>query len=156
MGVNGLGELDFGSDGAEVIGRLVASLGQPTDDTGVVTSQGELGTCADQRIRVVRYGSLSIVNIVETGGAEVFSAYRVLEDTEGATFATDGLLTISGVRIGDSVAKLKVTYSGLDVNIVQGGGKTSFLLKNSSGSLLLSGPLSSPRGPRIHPGHLFA
>ena len=143
LGAVRLGELDIGSDGARIVGRLVASLGQPDDDTGVVTSGGEFGTCAGDTVRIVRFGSLAVINEVDGGGAETFAAYRVDLTYQEAASPADGLTTISGLTLGDTVADLNAVYAGFAISLDAGGGRPTFRLSNGSGELLLYGPISN-------------
>ena len=35
LGIDGMGPLEFGTDGAEILGRLTATFGQPAENTGL-------------------------------------------------------------------------------------------------------------------------
>ena len=65
-----IGLLDFGDDGDQVLGRLAATFGDPTQDTGFIVGNGSWGECAGDAIRVVQWGPLIIV-VKENGGQPV-------------------------------------------------------------------------------------
>jgi len=147
MRADGLGAqsvgLRFGADGLEVIGRLVASLGQPNEDTGVVTSVGEFGTCPDDSIRSVRFGSLIVTNLALEDGGETFVGYRLDLDFSDEPSPADAMTTLSGLKAGDTVADLKATYAGFDLEFPDGDEGIFFELRGSGGDLLLWGPVTS-------------
>lgn len=151
MGVDGLREaLLIGTDGATVTGRLVATFGQPDADTGVVVSDGEFGTCSGDTVRIVRFGSLAVINTVSAAGDETFAAYRLDLDYQEDPSPADDLLTISRLRAGDTVADLQAIYSSLQVLLVDGPDGTSFELRDNDGDLLLHGPTTGvDRGDEI-------
>lgn len=141
MGVDGLLEaLPLGDDGAVTLGRLAATFGQPDADSGATESTGELGTCSGDTVRIVRFGSLAVINTVADG--EVFAAYRVDLDFQEAASEADELQTISGLRAGDTVESLQETYSTLDVVLLDDPDGASFELRSNGGALLLHGPLT--------------
>jgi hypothetical protein len=143
LGATRLGDLEIGSDGRVVVGRLVASLGQPDDDTGVVTSGGEFGTCTGDAVRIVRFGSLAVINEVGGDGAETFAAYRVDLTYQAAASPADGLTTISGLTPGDTIADLNAIYAGFTISLDGGGARPTFELRSGAGELLLHGPVSN-------------
>ncbi len=145
MGADGIGPFDFGQNGDTVIGRLVASLGQPDIDMGVMTATGEFGACPGDTIRVVRWGTVTIVNSVNGTGGESFAAYRV----DLATGTEPILKTLSNVAIGDTVADLLDAYSSrFRIDFTDG---PAFELRSST-TLLLWGPLTSTESDGVVQG----
>ncbi len=142
MGAFGLGEFDFDVDFDLVAARLAASLGPPTDLVGPIESSGQYGTCAGSTIHTVQFGQLVIVGVEGSDGVRAFRSYRT--DLSFAGEPT-GLSTISGVKLGDTVASLKTTYASLRVQFVQDpeDGVIFQLWRPSDGQLLLWGPVTS-------------
>lgn len=145
LGVDGIGPLEIGADGNEVFGRLVASLGQPSEVIGPTESTGEFGTCPGERLRVARFGTLAAVNLVDDAGHEVFAGYEVnVGFHDGSTDPAADMRTISGLRAGDTVGDLERIYSHLDVSFHEGPDGPLFELRRPSDSaLLLTGPVSA-------------
>lgn len=144
MGSSGLGDLRFGGDGDTTLGRLVATFGQPDEDTGTYISTGDLGTCDGDPVRFVRWGPLGAI-ILNPDATSSFAAYRLdLAFGDLESLAAD-LRTVSGLRAGDSVADLESTY-GDTFNVtyeVDPDSGLEFLLRADDGSLLLHGPVTS-------------
>lgn len=140
----GMGSIALGSDAADAVGRLTATFGPATDDTGPIVSTGEYGACAGGTVRIVKFGALAVVVIIDDNGTETFAGYRLDLTYDGAsTSAAVDLETLSGLKVGDNLATLRETYSGYDVEIVNDPlyGRV-FELRGGSGNLLLWGPVS--------------
>lgn len=141
--VSGIGPLEFGTPAEESIGRLVASLGEPDDDTGPRTSTGAFGVCVGDTERIVRWGPLAAIVTVD-GSGETFDGYRVDISYGGAQSDAADIATLSGLRVADPVSQLESIYgSSFDISyeVDQTLGET-FRLTGSSG-LLLWGPVTS-------------
>jgi hypothetical protein len=139
-----IGPLDFGADGDEVLGRLVATFGQPTDDTGFIVGSGAFGECPGWSIRVVNWGPLVIVVRGEPGD-NAFVSYRLDVRYGGVSSDTTDIATLSGLRVLDTVAELKATYSNYSVEFAvdQNVGLTFQLKLTQNDSVLLWGPVDS-------------
>ena len=145
MSANDIGPLDFGADADDVLGRLAATFGQPTDDTGFIVGNGSFGECPGESIRVVRWGPLNIVVKGEVGNA-TFVSYRLDLKYGGITSATTDMATKSGLRVSDQVSTLEAIYAGYDIQYVvdQDVGLTFELRSSASDELpLLWGPVES-------------
>ncbi len=142
MGAFGLGEFEFGQEFDFVAARMAATFGPPAELAGPVESSGQYGTCAGATIHTARFGQLVIVGVEGEGGARAFQSYRV-----DASFdeKPSGMATISGVKVGDTVATLKNTYAGLRVQFVSDpeDGVIFQLWRPRDGALLLWGPVTS-------------
>lgn len=141
---NDIGPLDFGMDGDEVLGRLVATFGQPTDDTGFIVGAGTWGECPGWSIRVVQWGPLKIVINGEAGDS-AFVSYRLDVRYGGVTSAPTDLATLSGLRVYDTVAELEATYESFYIEYVveEGVGLTFQLKLSQNDKVLLWGPVDS-------------
>lgn len=143
LAVDAIGPITLGSPADQAIGRLIASLGDPTDDTGPIVSSGEFGGCQDSTVRIVKWGALAAVVVIDKDGTEIFGGYRVdLTYDSAATSDAAELETLSGLKVGFSISQLRSIYSGFQVDIVQDPdvGRI-FELRGSSGNLLLWGPV---------------
>ncbi|HAX81839.1 MAG TPA: hypothetical protein DCY40_04650 [Actinobacteria bacterium] len=139
-----IGPLDFGADGDEVLGRLVATFGPPTDDTGFIVGSGTFGECPGWSIRVVNWGPLVIVVRGEPGD-NAFVSYRLDLDYGGVSSPTKDIATLSGLRVLDTVAELNDIYSNYSIEFVvdQNVGLTFQLKLTPNDSVLLWGPVDS-------------
>lgn len=144
MGSSGLGDLVFGDDGTTVLGRLVATFGQPDEDTGTFISTGAYGTCDGDPARFVRWGPLGVI-ILNPDASPTFSAYRLDIDFGNLESLTADLRTVSGLRGGDSIATLEAIYADTYTITYEVGLEAGleFQLRASDGSLLLHGPVTS-------------
>lgn len=140
---NGIGPISLGADASEAVGQLVATLGEPTSDTGPITADSTYGACDNQPVRVVKFGALAAIIVVDPDGTETFSGYRLDLTYEGA--ASSGaaeLETLSGLKLGDNVTQLRNIYSAFDIEVVADPELDQiFELRGSSGNLLLWGPV---------------
>ncbi len=132
MKASGLGSIDIGSSLADVSGQLVASLG-PAESAGVAD------LCPPEEAYWLRWGPLTAVfDGWEPDSA--FVGYRYSEINAGETNVP--LTTLSGLRLGDTVADLQTTYSFYTVTFEVIEGQDHFRLVDG-GELLLWGPVSS-------------
>jgi hypothetical protein len=142
--VGGIGEISLGMEASEAVGMLIASLGEPSSDTGPITSTGEFGACSGSLVRIVKFGALAAVVVIDADGTETFGGYRLDLTYEGA--ASSGaaeLETLSGLKLGNSVVQLREIYDGFDINLVNdpGLGRIFELRSGNTGNLLLWGPV---------------
>ncbi len=144
MSSNDIGPLEFGDPGNDVLGRLVSTFGQPTDDTGFIVGNGSFGECPGDSIRVVRWGPLNIVTRGEAANY-VFVSYRMDLRYGGITSPTTDMTTLSGLRVGDTVGQLEAIYGDFVIEYVvdQDVGLTFELRASAAGDLLLWGPVDS-------------
>ncbi len=144
----GIGDLEFGRDGIEAVGRLVATLGQPTFDSGVVPAPDDAGgICPGQLQRQVRWGSLSVYNSVGEDGTEVLASVRMravdaLDPDPGVEGAT-----LSGLQLGDTVADMRSIYDGFLIDVAPGEeGSVWEVRAGSDGRLLVWGTAAGTEG----------
>jgi len=144
MTTDDIGPLDLGSDGDEVLGRMAATFGEPTEDTGFNVGAGDFGECAGDPVRVVRWGPLNIVVVGEPGD-NIFASYRMDLRYGGITSPTTDIQTRSGLRVGDTVGQLQEIYSGFAIDfVVDPDAGLVFELREQLGAeLLLWGPVES-------------
>ncbi|MDJ0496527.1 MAG: hypothetical protein QNJ89_01775 [Acidimicrobiia bacterium] len=144
--VGGIGPIRLGAPASEAVGQLIATLGEPTSDTGPVPGTDEFGaSCRDTQMRVVTFGALAAVVIVDADGAETFGGYRLDLTYEGAaTSASVEIETLSGLKLGYSVVDLRRIYDGFDINLVNDPdlGRIFELRSGNTGNLLLWGPVT--------------
>lgn len=132
----GIGPLEIGAPGTDIIGRLVASLGtaEATGFDGI-----ESWVCEGDEGFWVRWSGLTAIF---AGGPETgtFVGFRFEEQTS-ATSHTD-LATLSGIRVGDSISDLEAVYSQFKITYDVVEGQAHFSLFDGD-ELLLWGPVSS-------------
>ena len=141
LAADAIGVLSFGTEALPALGRLVASLGAPDDDTGDVVSAGELGTCVGDTIRVVRWGPLQVIT-----ADGVLAAFRLDSTLGGLDTRAATISTLSGLRAGDTVEDLETIYGGdFTISLLEddGAGTVFELRRSSEADLLLWGPISS-------------
>ncbi len=149
--VDGIGEVKLGQPAAEAIGRLIASLGEPDSDSGNIVSSGTYGACTGDAVRIVTWGPLAAVVLVDDDGTETFAGYRVdwdIPTTAGGTLAdspASDLATLSGLQVGNSVRELKTIYNGFNIDFVDDPQlHTTFELRGANtDNLLLWGPVTA-------------
>lgn len=139
-----IGPLDFGDEGDQVLGRLAATFGDPTQDTGFIVGSGSWGECAGDPIRVVQWGPLNVVLQGEVGDNQ-FVSYRLDLKYGGITSATTDMETLSGLRVMDTVGQLTEIYAGFTIEFVvhADAGLVFELRSQRGGELLLWGPVES-------------
>lgn len=139
-----IGPLDFGDEGDQVLGRLAATFGDPTQDTGFIVGSGSWGECAGDPIRVVQWGPLNVVILGEVADNQ-FVSYRLDLKYGGITSATTDMETLSGLRVMDTVGQMKEIYAGFTIEFVvhADAGLVFELRSQRGGELLLWGPVES-------------
>ncbi len=144
MSSNDIGELDFGDPANEVLGKLVATFGDPTEDTGFLVGNGTWGECPGDTIRIVRWGPLAVVMEGEQQVSQ-FVSYRLDLKYGGITSPTTDLATLSGLRVGDTVGDLERIYTGFSIEYIvdEGAGLVFELRGGPDEPLLLWGPVES-------------
>ncbi len=145
MKSDGIGQYDFGSDGDEALGVFAATFGDPTQDSGFFVGNGVWGECPGDPIRVVQWGPLNIVVKGEAGNSE-FISYRMDIAYGGRDAAPVDMMTLSGLRVGDTVGDLKEIYADWPISFVvdSGVGGLVFQLRlETGGKVLLWGPVDS-------------
>ena len=148
LAVDAIGPIALGSPADEAIGQLIASFGDPDDDTGPITSTGEFGACDGDTVRIIRFGALAAVVVIDPNGDETFAGYRVDLAYGGLDHPTANLETLSGTKPGNSIRQLERTYAAFDVSYGTSPedsiGEFFELKSRNTGNLLLWGPVSSP------------
>ncbi len=144
LAANRIGPIEFGTPESEALGRLVASLGPPDADTGPIGSTGEMGTCTDEPIRVVRWGPLAVVAVPSETGS-VLGGFRVDLALGGLDSRAATVQTLSGLRAGDTVADLQRIYSDFTIDFLEEPqlGLIFELRQAGTTDLLLWGPVTS-------------
>ena len=139
---NEIPNIVFGQDAATAIGRFVASFGDPTEDTGFQVSTGQYGVCAGDLERVVTFGPFAAV-VTKPGGQEIFDGYRFDLTFGDLSNPAAGMETLSGLKLGDTVAQLQEIYGGEDVTFATDPrlGEIFEVRGSTSGALLLWGPV---------------
>lgn len=144
--VGGIGPIRLGAPASEAVGQLIATLGEPTSDTGPIPGSDEFGAdCRDTQMRIVKFGALAAVVIVDANGEETFGGYRLDLTYDGAaTSASAEIETLSGLKLGYSVVDLRRIYDGFDINLVNDPelGRIFELRSGNTGNLLLWGPVT--------------
>jgi hypothetical protein len=144
--VGGLGPVKLGEPAAASVGQLIASLGEPTSDTGPITPTGEYGAdCDNRQTRIVKFGALAAIVIIDPDGTEVFGGYRLDLTYDGAaTSAAAELETLSGLKLGYSVVDLRRIYDGFDIKLPNDPdlGRIFELRSANTSNLLLWGPVT--------------
>jgi hypothetical protein len=139
----GLGSIALGSDAADAVGKLTATFGAASSDTGPITSTGEFGACEDGTVRIVKFGALAAIVVIDDDGTETFAGYRLdLTYDEAATSIAVDLETLSGLKLGNNLTDLRTIYAAFDIAVVTDSvyGRI-FELRGSSGNVLLWGPV---------------
>lgn len=135
-------DLAFGSAAADSVGRLTASFGPPDSDTGWQVSTGQWGVCEGDLERVVFFGPLAAIVTLDNN-EDTFNGYR--QDLSFGNFDSPAvdLETLSGLKAGDTVGRLKELYSSQTVTFSTDSllGDIFELRGADSGELLLWGPV---------------
>lgn len=141
---DGIGPIAFGRPAAQAIGRLIASLGDPGEDTGPRPATGEFGVCEDDTERIVFWGPFAAVVVVDPDGAETFGGFRLDLSYGGFSNQAAELATLSGVHLGDSYRNLQQTYASFEVERADDPtlGEIWTVSSSETGNLLLWGPLA--------------
>lgn len=139
---DGIGPIAFGTPEAVAAGQLIATFGDPDEDTGDIVSTGAYGACPGEEVRILRWGPLAIVL-----RAGLFVGYRTDLTYGGVADAPTTLLsTFSGLRLGDSIERLEEIYSSdalrIDYSVDDDLTERFALVRVADERLLLSGPIS--------------
>jgi hypothetical protein len=140
--VDGVSDIVFGTDADSAIGQLVASFGASTQDTGWQVSTEQFGVCNGDFERIVYFGPFAAI-VTKPDGQEIFNGYRSDLQFGDLTNPAASLETLSGLKIGDTVATLKEIYSGEKVEFSTDPklGEIYQVIGGSTGNLLLWGPV---------------
>jgi hypothetical protein len=144
--VDAIGPILLGSPARQSIGQLISSLGDPDEDTGPITSTGAFGGCEGGTVRIVRWGALAAIVVIDDDGAQTFGGYRVDLNYDGAlTHPTADLQTLSGLQPGASVREIDIIYENFSTRIVADPdlGDVFEVSSANTGNLLLWGPVTS-------------
>ncbi|MGI9528840.1 MAG: hypothetical protein ACR2NG_03950 [Acidimicrobiia bacterium] len=139
---NDIPDIVFGTDADTAIGRFVAAFGTPSEDTGWQQSTGQYGVCAGDLERVVIFGPYAAI-VTKPGGEEIYNGYRNDLAFGNPDNPAAGLETLSGLRIGDTVADLRSIYGSEDITFSTDAalGDIYEVRGSSTGTLLLWGPV---------------
>lgn len=145
LAVDSLGPIQLGTSAPRSVGRLIASLGEPDEDSGAVVSTGAFGSCEGDIERIVRWGPLVVVVIVDDDRTQTLGGYRLDLSYGGFNSPTADLKTLSGLQLGNSVPQLERIYDGFDIQyLAHPELENIFELKSANtGNLLLWGPISA-------------
>jgi hypothetical protein len=133
-----LGPLAFDGDGADALGRLAATFGQP-DEVAPIT--GDLGLCADETGNAVRWGWLTALMRDEADGTATFVGVRLDQRDDVGDHPTAGILSLSGVPVGVTYARVDDVYAVVAETEVDGA-PHFLVISSTSGNTSLWGPLS--------------
>lgn len=138
----GIANIEFGADADSAIGQLVSSFGASTQDTGWQVSTEQFGVCAGDFERIVYFGPYAAI-VTKPDGTEIFNGYRSDLQFGDLTNPAASLETLSGLKIGDTVADLKSIYAGetVEFSIDPKLGQIYQVIGGSTGNLLLWGPV---------------
>jgi hypothetical protein len=145
LGAFAIGPVDFGSKGAEAVGRLVASLGQPDAIEPAGTAEG---LCDGTPGELIAWGGLSVI-VAGEGGDAVLAGYRL--DITASGGDDQRLRTISGLGLGDSRDQLQDTYPTA-VAIDGPDGAAFVVTASTDGKTLLWGTLAESGGAAVVSG----
>jgi hypothetical protein len=139
---DGVSDILFGTDAESAIGQLVASFGAATQDTGWQVSTEQFGVCNGDFERIVFFGPFAAI-VTRPDGQDTFNGYRSDLQFGDLTNPAASLETLSGLKIGDTVAKLKDVYSGENVEFSTDPklGEIYQVIGGSTGNILLWGPV---------------
>lgn len=145
LAVDSLGPIQLGTSAPRSVGRLIASLGPPDEDTGAVISTGAYGSCEGDTERIVRWGPLAVVVIVDEDRTQTLGGYRLDLSYGGFDSPTADLQTLSGLQLGNSVAQLERIYDGFEIEYLAHPELDNIfeLRSANTGNLLLWGPISA-------------
>lgn len=133
MKAAGVGPLTFGMPIEEVAGLLGASFGE-------AIASGADRVCPPQETYWLQWGDLMVIFDGADPGASFVSYRNEVSDVSGAAL---GFATLSGLKLGDTVADLRSTYPSYTISFERVDSTTVFRLLEG-GDLLLWGPLSNP------------
>ncbi|MEX2278981.1 MAG: hypothetical protein WEA76_02705 [Acidimicrobiia bacterium] len=109
---DGVGDFLFGEAANEVLGALLAVLGDPDEDTGWVDQAERFGVCLGSEVRFVRWGSFQVFftdgpSDWAPAGTRHFASY-----TQATYFEADevDLVTADGLSLGSPVGDVRAIY----------------------------------------------
>jgi len=139
---NDIKDLVFGTSAATAIGRFTASFGSPDDDTGWQVSTGRYGVCEGDLERIIRFGPFNAI-VTQNGGQDIFNGYRQDISVGGFDSPAKDLETLSGLKAGDSIKRLKEIYAKQDITFSKDPllGDIFELRSKQTSQLLLWGPV---------------
>lgn len=148
LAVDSIGPIKLGTSAPRSVGRLITSLGPPDEDSGAVESTGLYGTCPGDTERIVRWGPLVAVVIVDDDGTQTLAGYRLDTAYGGLGSPAADLKSLSGLKLGNSVERLESIYEGFEITYDPHPDLDEiYQLKSSkTGNLLLWGPLGASQG----------
>ena len=139
---NDIKDFAFGDPAADVVGRLRASFGSPDQDEGWQVSTGQWGVCEGELERIVRFGPYAAIITLDNNN-DIFNGYR--QDLSYGDFDSPAvdLETLSGLRAGDTVGRLRELYVNQTVEFADDPllGQVFELRSADSEDLLLWGPV---------------
>jgi hypothetical protein len=138
----GIANIEFGTDADTAVGQLVSSFGASTQDTGWQVSTEQFGVCSGDFERIVYFGPFAAI-VTKQDGTEIFNGYRSDLQFGDLTNPAASLETLSGLKIGDTVADLNSIYAGEKVEFSTDPklGEIFRVVGGSTGNLLLWGPV---------------
>lgn len=145
LAADGVGPIELGQPAAPAVGRLIASLGEPDEDTGPQPATGDWGVCEGETERIIRWGPFAVIIVVDPDGTETFGAYRLDLMYGGLSSETVDLATLSGLQAGTSLRRLEQIYDGFIVERLDDPilGPVWNLSSSETGNQLLWGPLTA-------------
>lgn len=102
-----MGPISLGNADPDVIGRLVATFGQP--DSIEAADEG-YGLCPGETGRVIEFGYLTVITRAGDDG-EAIVGYRQRMQGFAPDHPSGALRTISGLQLGDSLSGVQRLYS---------------------------------------------
>lgn len=109
---DGVGDFSFGDPANQVLGTLLAVLGDPEEDTGWVDQAENYGVCIGSEVRFVRWGSFQAFftdgpSDWAPAGVRHFASY-----TQASYFESDelALVTADGLSLGSPVGDVRALY----------------------------------------------
>ena len=141
MKASGLGPLDFGMPIEEVAGLLTAGFGE-------AIASGVDRVCPPDETYWLQWGDLMVIFDGSDPGSSFVSYRNEVSEVSGPAM---GFATLSGLKLGDSVADLRSTYQAYTISFERVDSTTYFNLLGG-GELLLWGPLSSPEADGVIEG----
>ncbi|MGI9666694.1 MAG: hypothetical protein ACR2N2_06270 [Acidimicrobiia bacterium] len=136
----GIGDLDFGQSIEDVAGMLTASFGE-------AELSGVDGVCGPEEGYWLQWGELQVT----FDGYEAGSTFVSYQYEDVGSDTSLGLVTLSGLALGDTVETLKTIYSQFTITFEIIDNRDYFRLL-SAGELLLWGPVTSPENDGIVEG----
>jgi len=141
MKAAGIGPLEFGMPIEEVAGLLGAGFGE-------AIASGIDRVCPPNETYWLQWGDLMVIFDGSDPGATFVSYRNEISDASGPAL---GFATLSGLKLGDTVADLRSTYPSYTISFDRVDSTTYFNLYEG-GDLLLWGPISNPESDGVIEG----